>query len=68
MQAPLDVSKSCKYHEHTIDGTPRHKTKHQCTPDKSILAAADPVVEHSSAVTSTRQTERLASNDFELKV
>lgn len=53
MQDPLDVSKSCDYHEHTINGTPCYRTKHQCMPNKSILVAADAVVEPSSAVTST---------------
>lgn len=67
MQDPLDLSKSCKYHEHTVVGTPCYKTKHQSVPHKPVAVAASAVPESSPVAASDRQTERVASDAFELQ-
>lgn len=68
MPDPLDLDKSCRYHEHTALGTPCYKTKYQYIPDEPIVIAANIVTKPPPAPASRRQTERLANNDFELRV
>jgi hypothetical protein len=77
MPDPLDLDKSCKYHEHTSLGTPCYKTKYQYIPDEPVVVvvAANVVAKPPPVPVkrrqSDRQTERLASqasNDFELRV
>ncbi|KAF2624984.1 hypothetical protein BU25DRAFT_129897 [Macroventuria anomochaeta] len=72
MQDPLDLGRSCKYHKHTVLGTPCYRTKYQFMPDEPVVVAASVAASVAAkskpAAGSRRQTERLASNDFELRV
>ncbi|KAF3041062.1 hypothetical protein E8E12_001625 [Didymella heteroderae] len=75
MPDPLDLDKSCKYHEHTALGTPCYKTKYQYVPDESVVVAANGVGKPPPAPVTRRQAERQTerpasqtSDDFELRV
>lgn len=75
MPDPLNLEKSCKYHEQTALGTICYKTKYQYIPDEPVVIATNVVPKPPPAPATRRQfkrqTERLislASNDFELRV
>ena len=70
MEDPLELNRSCEYHEHTISGTPCYKTKYQFMPDEPVVvvAAASVAAKPLPPTASRRQTEPPASNDFELRV
>jgi hypothetical protein len=80
MPNPLDLEKSCKYHEHTAAGTPCYKTKYHYIPDEPVVVAANvaanvvvrlppaPMSRRLSERQTERQIERLDSKDFELRV
>lgn len=68
MPDPLDLGKSCKYHEHAVHGLPCYKRKYQFITDEPFVVAMSAVTKPSPAAGSRRQPECLASNDFELQV
>ncbi|KAH6644767.1 hypothetical protein C7974DRAFT_384241 [Boeremia exigua] len=67
MQDPLDLDKSCRYHEHTTVGVPCYKIRYQFMPDDPIFVTANVSAEH-FPVAARQETERPASADFELRV
>ncbi|KAF1348340.1 hypothetical protein EJ07DRAFT_160144 [Lizonia empirigonia] len=68
MQDPLDLTKSCMYHEHTVTGKPCYRAKYQFITDEPCVAGTSVVAKTLSDVGGRRQTAILASNDFELRV
>ncbi|XPS75763.1 hypothetical protein M3J09_007832 [Ascochyta lentis] len=68
MQDPLNLSGSCKYHEHTALAKPCYRTKYQYMTDEPVVVAAKVVAKTLPNAGGKRQTERLTSNDFELRV
>ncbi len=78
MQDPLDLTRSCKYHEHTERGSPCYKKKYQfmleepSTAKEPRVTKAPSLREVAKSVSESgdqrQQTEGLTSNDFELKV
>lgn len=70
MEDPLDLSRSCKYHQHTLHGKPCYKAKYQFLTEEAV-AGAKPLPDSAGGgrrQQSEQQTERFASNDFELRV
>jgi hypothetical protein len=65
---PLDLGKSCKYHEHAVHGLPCYRRKYQFVTDEPVVVTMNAVAEPLPAACSRRQPERLASNDLELRV
>lgn len=67
MPDPLDLENSCQYHEHTAFDKPCYKTKYQYISDESVVVAANVVSKATPTPVNRRQSERQASDDFELR-
>lgn len=64
MRDPLDLSKSCKYHEHTAIGKPCYRMKYQSMTDERIIVATNDVAEALPGTGSRRRTARLVIDDL----
>ena len=68
MPDPLDLAKSCKYHEHPVHSLPCYKKKYQFFTDESAVVAKSVTTKSQPTASSGRQPESIASSDFELRV